>query len=280
MALGQSSVTDVTDRGRLNRNSERPGGSTAMMVQHAPGTEVLSHVPNTPQPGVHTAALDPRMHTPPGMHGTGPGPHGAAPMGAGGPMGPPPHDQQGHLNYMQAPPQNTTANPVAQTFSGLDTPKKSPPVALFVGIGVLALVGLGLGGFAIVKGRSATAIEGTDPTATPSVVASARSAPGAAPAGVDSAPVAKASETAPAVDPSASAAAKDPATPASAASSAAVAAATPPAHRPASGQPAKPVQPAQPTVAAKPAGGTPPATPPAGATAKPASTQKPVNLGF
>src|SRR4029079_16203749 len=39
LALGQSSVTEITDRGRVNRRSDRPGGMTAMM-SNAPGTEI------------------------------------------------------------------------------------------------------------------------------------------------------------------------------------------------------------------------------------------------
>jgi serine/threonine-protein kinase len=250
-ALGQSSVTDVTDRGRLHRNSEKPGAGTAMMV-NAPGTEVRSHVPNTPQPGAHTAAMatpNP-MHTPPGMLGTGPGQHGGSPMGS---------PQHGHPNYMQGSPQVTTGNPVAQTFSGLEA-KKSPPVLLFVGIAALALVGLGLGGFALVR-RSSVASAGTDHAASSSVVVSAATAP----ATVDSAPVAKASDSAPATD-------ATPAASAAPSASAAVATATPPQHRPGAGQTPKPVQP---TASVKTTGATPVA-----ATAKPVPTQKTVNLGF
>jgi serine/threonine-protein kinase len=273
LALGQSSITEVTERARLHRGSERPGGATAMMV-NAPGTDVYAHVPNTPQPGAHTAALDPRMHTPPGMGampsgpnaGSSPGHHGSSP----GMGGPPPH---GHPGYMQAPPHATTGNPVAQTFSGLDgLPKKGAPVALFVGIGVLALVGLGLGGVALVKGRSA-ASGGGDPSASTSAVATV-TAPATA---ESSAPVAKATDTAPAVP--ASAAAKDPATPASATPSASVAVAVAAGAAPGTHRPTPPTGHAPVGAApAKPPTATPPTT--VAAPAKPPGTQKPINLGF
>jgi serine/threonine-protein kinase len=274
LALGQSSITEVTERARLHRGSERPGGATAMMV-NAPGTEVYAHVPNTPQPGAHTAALDPRMHTPPGMAGMPGGPNAGSSPGHQGSSpgigGPPPH---GHPGYMQAPPQVTTGNPVAQTFSGLDgMPKKSAPVALFVGIGLLAVVGLGLGGVALVKGRGPAAGAGGDTMGSASAVATATTS-----AAASAAPVAKATENAPA-DPPASAAAKDPATPPSAAPSASVAAA------PAGGT-HRPIAPnagvaghAPAATPGKPAPATPPATTVA-APAKPAGTQKPINLGF
>jgi serine/threonine protein kinase len=273
LALGQSSITEVTERARLHRGSERPGGATAMMV-NAPGTDVYAHVPNTPQPGAHTAALDPRMHTPPGMGampsgpnaGSSPGHHGSSP----GMGGPPPH---GHPGYMQAPPHATTGNPVAQTFSGLDgLPKKGAPVALFVGIGVLALVGLGLGGVALVKGRSA-ASGGGDPSASTSAVATV-TAPATA---ESSAPVAKATDSAPAVP--ASAAAKDPATPASATPSASVAVAVAAGAAPGTHRPTPPTGHAPVGAApAKPPTATPPTT--VAAPAKPPGTQKPINLGF
>ncbi|MBC7052082.1 hypothetical protein G6O46_24040, partial [Salmonella enterica subsp. enterica serovar Enteritidis] len=92
--------------------------------------------------------------------------------------------------------------PVAQTFSGLDV-KKSPPVLLFVGIAALAFIGLGLGGFALVRGRSAAAGAVSDQPASSAVVARATTS---APVTVDSAPVATPAENAPAKDP----AAKDP----------------------------------------------------------------------
>ncbi len=279
IALGQSSNTDVTDRGRLNRASERPGGATAMMV-NAPGTEVYAHVPNTPQPGVHTAA----MHTPQGMQAPQGGMHGSAPGIAGYPQGgpppgtPPPHGNtpQG-LAYMQ-PPQATTGSPVAGTFPGIEPngmPKKSPPIALFIGVGVLALVGLGLGGAALLhKGSAAAGAEH----------ASSGSASG--PAGeASSAPVAKATENpapsapdASAAEPASTTAAADPApaptTDAKAAAAAPVANGG--AHHTTGGGGAHTS-----AGAAKP--GTTTAAPPAttvAAPAKPAGTQKPINLGF
>ena len=214
MSLGQSSVTEVTERGRLNRASEKPGAQTAMMV-NAPGTEVYAHVPNTPQPGAHTAAMETPnnlMHTPPGMQPPDMGSSPGQPQGM--PMGPPP----GHPGYGQAQ-QGTTGNPVAQTFSGIDAggmPRKGVPIAVYIGIGMLAVVGLGLGGFAFVKGRTGTAAGG-GPTGS----------------GVTSAAVASADATGtkpadPPADPTASAVAvKDPVTPPSASASASVAAVAP-----------------------------------------------------
>jgi serine/threonine protein kinase len=286
IALGQSSNTDGAERGRLNRNSERPGGATAMMV-NAPGTELYAHVPNTPQPGVQTAHMQMQtpnpMHTPPGMHGSEPGvggpghqgaQHGGPPMG--GPMQGHPHHQS-QPGYTQGAPQNTTGNPVANTYSDMDgngVPKKSS-VALFVGIGaVIALVGLGLGGVALVRGRGPVA----DPATAGNGSASATASQAPVAADPSSAPVAKAAETAPVVaaaDAGADPSVKDPAT---SASVAAVPANAGTHHgsgssggRPAGGGAARPVNPATPP--------TPPNTTVA-APAQPPGTQKPINLGF
>lgn len=280
-ALGQSSVTEVAERSRMHRGSERPGGGTAMMV-NAPGTEVLAHVPNTPQPGAHTAAMatpNP-MHTPPGMHG-GPGAPGMGSQPgygpAAGPVGPPP----GAHGYAQAP-QATTGNPVAATYSGIDgtgAPKKGAPVALFVGIGLLALVGLGLGGVALVKGRGTpgTTGAGGEPAGSVSAVATApASAEPTAAAAKTSETAAAASATADAPPPaSASAASKEPAAPGTATAVAAQGG----GHRPAAtGTPktAAPVASAKPPAAAV-------TTAAAAATPPPAKTgtkEKPINLGF
>jgi len=277
IALGQSSNTDVTDRGRLHRGSERPGGATAMMV-NAPGTEVYAHVPNTPQPGVHTAAMQTPnpMHTPPGMQGSSPGIAGY-PQAGGPPLGTPPpnaNTPQG-LAYMQ-PPQATTGSPVAGTFPGIEPngmPKKSPPIAIFIGVGVLALVGLGLGGAALLhKGGAASGAEHAA-----SGTASANASGGVA-AESSSAPVAKATENAVAsAAPSAPDAGAEPATTTAAAEPAPAtpAPATPPgngAHHPTGGGGSHVAAPAKPVTA-------PPATTVA-APAKPAGTQKPINLGF
>jgi serine/threonine-protein kinase len=272
LSLGQSSVTEVTERGRLHRASDKPATHTAMMV-NAPGTEVFAHVPNTPQPGVHTAAMatpNP-MHTPPGMQppgmGSSPG-QNAMPMGA-----PPP----GHPAYAQAP-QATTGNPVAQTFSGLDgggAQKKGVPLAVYIGIGLLAVVGLGLGGFAFVKGRAVAAGGGTSPTTS---AASAAVSSTASVAAAD----ASATPTDPPADPAASAvAAKDPAAPASASASAASTAAVAPVaagtHRPLVGgaphaapSTKPPVAAVTPPTAATPKGGVGGAKPP----------PRPNDLGF
>jgi serine/threonine protein kinase len=280
IALGQSSNTDIIERGRLNRPSERPGGATAMMV-NAPGTEVYAHAPNTPQPGVGTAAMQTPnpMHTPQGMHGSAPGIGGSGgyAQAGGPPLGsPPPHGNtpQG-LAHMHGSPQATTGNPVAATYSGLEghgLPKKSAPVALFVGVGLLAFVGLGLGGVALVRGRG-TSATGNSPAGSASAsVAVASSEP-------TSAPVAKATENpsspAPAdADAGVDTAAAEPAVTAAAAT----AATTPPAngggHRPAGGTHVAGATPARPATAASPATT-------AAAPAKPAGTQKqPANLGF
>ena len=267
MSLGQSSVTEVTERGRLNRASEKPGAQTAMMV-NAPGTEVFGHVPNTPQPGAHTAAMETPnhlMHTPPGMQppamGSSPGqPHGM-------PMGPPP----GHPGYAQAP-QGTTGNPVAQTFSGIDAggmPRKGVPIAVYVGIGMLAVVGLGLGGFAFVKGRAGTAAgagaTGSGVTSATAAVASA-DATGTKPAD-------------PPADPTASAVAANPVTPPSASASAsavpvAAVAAVTTYHPPAGGRALVPTTPKG-TIA----GATPPPAQPAALPPKPGTPPKPAAAG-
>jgi serine/threonine protein kinase len=193
LSLGQSSVTDVTDRSRMHRNSDRPGGGTAMMV-NAPGTDVMHAVPNTPHPGAHTAAM--AMGTPnPAAHAHA---HTPQPMNTpqgmqmpqGGPMGPPPGAPppgHGHAGYMQSPPHATTGNPVANTYSGLDGPPKKVPVALFVGVGLLAVIGLGLGTFALMSHNHSVA--------TTSAGASADPAASGATSAVATAPTAPSSET-------------------------------------------------------------------------------------
>ena len=271
MSLGQSSVTEVTERGRLNRPSEKPGAHTAMMV-NAPGTEVFGHAPNTPQPGAHTAAMatpNPMMHTPQGMQAPG---MGSSPGQQGMSGGPPP----GHPGYAHGP-QATTGNPVAQTFSGLEgMPKKGVPIAVYVGIGLLAVVGLGLGGFAFVKGRLATAAGNGDHAASGTVASSSAGSAtiaSAEPSG------AKPTDTPP---DSSAVAAKDPttapSTPDASVAPVAVAPVIPATHRPAVGVAVVPhtttpaVKP--PVVAAQP--------PPPAVTAKPGTkpVTKPNDLGF
>ena len=276
IALGQSSNTEIIERGRLNRGSERPGGATAMMA-NAPGTEVYGHVPNTPQPGVQTAAMQMQtpnpMHTPPGMQGSSPG-GGYGQQQGGPPLGsPPPHGNTPQGQYMQGPPQGTTGNPVAATYSGIDAsgvPKKSTPVALFVGVGALALVGLALGGVALVRGRNTSG-----PIVDPAAAAS-MSPPASATADPSSAPVAKATENppTPAVADAGAAAVAAATDPAATASTAAATPAAPVGHHPATGGGTHVA-----AAPAKPATAAPPATTVA-APAKPAGTQKPVNLGF
>ena len=268
LSLGQSSVTEVTERGRLNRPSEKPGTQTAMMV-NAPGTEVFAQVPNTPQPGANQAGMamgtpNPMMHTPPGMQqhpgsGSSPGQH--MPMG-----GPPP----GHPGYAPQP-QATTGNPVAQTFSGIDAtglPKKGVPIAVYVGIGMLAVVGLGLGGFAFVKGRPGAGAGG-ETAGSGSAVASATAA-------IASGEPSSAKPEGTPPDGTASAvAANDPSPPASA--SASVAAVAAPVHRAPLGVAphTTPATVKPPVVAAAPPPPTP-AVPPKGAKPPP----KPNDLGF
>ena len=269
MSLGQSSVTEVTERGRLNRASEKPGAQTAMMV-NAPGTEVFGNVPNTPQPGAHTAAMETPnhlMHTPPGMQPPGMGSSPGQQQGM--PMGPPP----GHAGYGQAP-QVTTGNPVAQTFSGLDAggmPRKGVPIAVYIGIGMLAVVGLGLGGFAFVKGRAGTAAGGGP---TGSGVTSATAA-------VASADAKGTKPAEPTADPTASAVAANPVTPPSASASASAAPVAAVAAHPATGA-GRAVVPNTPKVTL--AGATPPpAQQPVAPPPKPGTPPKPAgpkDLGF
>ncbi len=140
-----ASLSESSPRGRMHRGSERPGGATAMMTPSR-GGDGLSPFPMTSQPaGVDTAA----MTTP---HGFG----GQAGAGAGAGVAPRDAASVGPPMPYVAPTsslQGTTANPVAATFSGVGLhglPRKSAPV-VFLFIGLLALVGLGLGGFAMVK---------------------------------------------------------------------------------------------------------------------------------
>jgi serine/threonine-protein kinase len=249
IALGQSSMTEVTERVRLQR-SERPGASTALMAN---GPDMRAYVPNTPQPGVHTAAF---ANTPQPMH--------APPVQQGGPpMGPPPGSYPG---YGPGSAQATTGNPVAATYSGLEgasAPKKSP-VAIFAGLGLLLLIGVGLGGVALMKGRAAGS--GSDPATSKSnvaVVSASAIAPEAASAAL---PSKTAESPVPAVDSAA------PLNVAASASASAVAATPIVQHHPAAPganhpQTAKPVA-AAPVVATA-----------AAASAKP-SGPKPFNLGF
>ncbi|MBX3192927.1 MAG: protein kinase [Labilithrix sp.] len=243
MALGQSSVTDITDRSKL----KALGGATAMMAQApnmtTPQHEVRSAVPNTPMPGAQTAAMitpNPMMQTPGPAH-----------------MPPPAHAAQ-----------------TGATFSGVEppvtVPKSGPPVGLLIGLGAVALIGLALGGVALMRGRAA-------PPPSEPVAASA-------PPEASSAPVASAAPS----DSSATAANDPPPSPS--------ATEAPPEtpEKPAEKPPEKPVvaaghRPAQPAAPSKPlaapakppekpvAATSPPATP-----AKPAASTgpKPINLGF
>ncbi|HSO34373.1 MAG TPA: protein kinase, partial [Labilithrix sp.] len=191
LALGQSSVTDVNDRTRLMR---QVGGQTAMMPEG-----VLGNVANTPMPGAQTAAMatpNPHMQTPQGVHPmqTPHGMHSPSPYGAPPPM----------MATPQAPPQYgavTTGNPITGTFPGVEpsagVPKKGAPVALIVGGLLLALIGVGLGGAAMLKGRAHAS---SDPPGTgSSASAGSGAAAGKAPEVVatETAPVASAKEPEP-----------------------------------------------------------------------------------
>jgi serine/threonine protein kinase len=260
LALGQSSVTDVQDRSRLMRQA----GGTAMMTN-----EVLGNVANTPMPGAHTAALatpNPhQMHTP--QHQVQ---QPYAPLHVGAPM--PMMQTPQHAPQYAAVSANNPA--MVGTFSGVEPtaglPKKGTPVALFVTIGLLALVGLGFGGAAfMVKGRAA-----------------AQGSAGASASGVASAAPEASASAAVAADPTPPASATAASAPEPPASASATAAANPVpagagggAHRPiitgGGAAAAKTQAPKIPTAATAP---TTPVTAAASATAK--GKEKPINLGF
>ncbi|MBS2012947.1 MAG: serine/threonine protein kinase [Deltaproteobacteria bacterium] len=271
VALGQTNPTgELTDR----HAAQRIGGATALM-QNSPPMEVMNNRVNTPNPGAQTAAL---MTTPQPAYQN---PQAAAQRTPSNPYG-----QQAP---MQAPHAMSTGSPVAgATFSGVDSPavpKKSPPVAVFVGVGLLAVIGLGLGGFAMMKrSQQATAGAGSatadTATATTNATASANSS----------------SRVPPSADPHASAAASAPASASASATSVATAepssapsaaSATPPATVAGGGTPPttpvavaqKPVTTPSKPVAKPPSNGTSGGAPPAQSPAKPSGT-KPINLGF
>ena len=248
-ALGQSSVTEVHDSVRMLRHV----GSTAVM-----SAEVAARAVNTPLPGGQTAALatpHPHLQTPQQVHAS---PYGAPPAMMQTPQQP---QQYGAVS---------TNNPIAGTFPGVEPgsmgpKKKGAPVALFVGIGLLALVGSGLGGAAFMKGRRAhgatSPASSSEASVLPEATASSAVTAIAGPAPPDSAVAAK--------DPDASATA-----------SATVAANPVPVapgggtHRPLPGPPAVK------TAATKPPGPaitTAAATPSAAASA---AKKPPINLGF
>ncbi len=133
LALGQSSITEIT--------GPRPavGGATVAMAAG----------PGAPQP--QTTAMtpsDPRLV--------------AAAANVPTPNG------------LMAPPMPPAAGAPPGTFGGVEPPvelpKKSPPLVLFGVVGALAVIGLGLGGVALTRGKTAQA--SGDPT-----VASASAAP-------------------------------------------------------------------------------------------------------
>jgi serine/threonine-protein kinase len=267
LALGESSVTDVNDRTRLMRQM---GGQTAVMPEG-----VMANVANTPMPGAQTAAMmitpNPQMQTPQGPQApymqTPPGMLSPPPYGA--PAPPPMMTPQNPPHYAAASSGNPSGN---GTFNGIEpsatAPKKGVPVALVAAGVVLALLGIGLGGAAMMKGRShASAGEHADPTA------SAAKTP--EPPASDTATAAATAAAAPTPAP---APAKDPeptATP-SATPSAPVAAVPAPAVPAAGGthRQAVPVAAKSATGKAQAAAATPPVAAPA------ASKEKPINLGF
>ncbi len=164
LALGQSSITEITDR--------RPviGSSTAIMPG---GMGSASPAGNAAQ----TAAMspsDPRLGggTPPPGFGQTPFPHPSGPNATSSPS----HSGLG----------------VPSTFGGVEPPvelpKKSPPLLLFGLVGALAAIGLGLGGYAMTRPKPAQAGTEASATAAPSAEplpekdpAKAASAPTAAP---------------------------------------------------------------------------------------------------
>lgn len=230
---------------------QKLGGSTALM-QMQPPHQVGQHMANTPWPqqNPNPAATAALMQTP--------NPHGHG----GGPMPSPMYGQ------VQAPPVNaSTGNPVARTFNGTDQapelPKK-PPVAIFAGIGAIALIGIVLGGVALYA-RANNAPANAGPSASEKASASASASVAVATTDSAKAPDPPASASAPPAADTASAAA----TAAAAAEPTAVAAAT---HRPSSSSggpaPVRTSTPKSPTTAAASS------KPPAG------GKEKPINLGF
>ena len=276
VALGQTNPTgEVTDR----QAAQRMAGGTALMAgsNANPGaTEMLHNRVNTPNPGAHTAAMmttphphlqSPQAHTQ-GPGGVTPNPYGQPPAG---------------LQQQQLPHGGSTGNPVvAATFSGVDSPtipKKSPPVAVFVGIGLLAVIGLGLGGFAMVKRSQNAAAGGGSGSATASATETATANTATAQASAS----ALASATAAATTESSATATASATPPASASAPASAVAGG--GNAPATVAAAKPAVPAKPAGGAKPvgntgssgnsSGGNAAAQPPA----KPGGP-KPINLGF
>jgi serine/threonine-protein kinase len=241
LALGQSAMTDIMDRNKLLKM----GGGTALMSQG-----VVSNVPNTPFPGQGTAAL---------------------------PNTPNPYSHQTPAG-VQVPSGNAASSPgnvsTGATFSGVEPPaalpKKGPPIAVLVGVGALALIGVALGGFAMLKGKGAQA--SADPSPSASVAAAGATSE---PKPADPTPTAELAPTtvvAPSAAPSAAASA-----PATAGAAPAVAAgAGAGGHTVAAKQPAAQKAPvaAASIVAAPPPAQPPPAKPPA-----PAPTKK-NDLGF
>lgn len=237
MALGQSAITDVTDRAKL----QRLGGGTAMMPSgragsNPPPQQTVQNAPpphmSTPNPAMQSGGHMPMMQTPPGAIG----PH------AGGPI---------------TNPNMGTANPVVAE-APFDLPKKGPPVGVIVGgLAAFAVVGAILIGV-VMTGNNKKTAGSTDPSPSASVATTTTTATSEAKNAQPSATVA--ASAAPTADP-------EPV--ASASASASPTAATAPATKPAAPtgaiagntKPAQPTQPAtkpgQPAQPAKPAGGTP-----------------------
>jgi serine/threonine-protein kinase len=282
LALGQSSVTEITERNRVMRG----GGGTAMMI-NAPASEVLLHSPNAPHPGAHPPAMNTphALNTPPQMQG------GAAPrMQAPNPPNPTGGYDGGQYGAPRGIAQGASTGPgTGATFSGVEPPAgvpgKGPPVALFVGIGALALVGLALGGVALVRGRGHAAdapvvsgagsgSAGESPSARPAQTSTATAEPAASAAVVASAVASATASATAATEP-------EPAGSASASPSAAAAGGNPAggAHHASPGAPKAPASAKPPPVAVV----APPPTPATAATAAtppPKGREKPINLGF
>jgi serine/threonine-protein kinase len=269
LTLGHSTITEVTERSRLHRGSERPGHASARMAI-ASGTAVLGQASSTPQPvgGAQTALLatpHPSAPTPPGALG-----YASQPRLPG----------QASGSAAQAPVGAAQASTggVAGTYPGLEAaglPAKRPPVAVLVGLGLFALVGLGLGGVALLKGRSAPSASAPASTSAAAALTATAASPGAASAQVTASPSETASPSvasaSAAVAPAASASSSAPGSPgARTGSRGPVLSARPSATAPTTGPVA---------ASARPAGANPAGANPAGA--NPAGTkEKPLNLGF
>jgi serine/threonine-protein kinase len=158
LALGQSSITEITDR--------RPAivASTAFMAS-GPGVSLPAHA--------QTGGAASAMQTPGAMMSPMAGPPSAVtPAGMTSPMGP----------GMATPPPHGT-------FGGVEPPaplpKKGPPLALLGILGAVAVVGVGLIGLSMTgkgkaKGSEGVSVASATATAPPEPIASAAPPPASA----------------------------------------------------------------------------------------------------